>query len=91
MSGGINAVRQSLDAQNRALEAEGKEAVDQTPILTLADDLLPQIAAAEWRDFAEAAIGQANEIALRDLRSVVAKADSSNARRRDAAACRATA
>ncbi len=77
MTGGINAVRQSLDAQNRALEAEGKEKVDQTPILTLADDLLPQIAAAEWRDFAEAAIGSANEIALRDLRSVVAKADSS--------------
>lgn len=77
MSGGINAVRQSLDAQKRALEAEGKEAVDQAPILTLADDLLPQIAAAEWRDYAEAAIGSANEIALRDLRAVVAKADSS--------------
>ena len=29
MTGGINAVRQSLDAQNRALEADGKEAVDQ--------------------------------------------------------------
>ena len=77
MSGGINAVRQSLDAQNKALQDEGKDAVDQAPMLTLADDLLPQIAAAEWRDFAEAAIGSANEIALRDLRSVVAKADSS--------------
>lgn len=75
MTGGINAVRQSLEAQNRALEADGKEAVDQAPILTLADDLLPKIAGAEWRDFAEAAIGTANEIALRDLRAVVAKAD----------------
>jgi hypothetical protein len=75
MTGGINAVRQSLEAQKRALEAEGKEPVDQTPILTLADDLLPKIAGAEWRDFAEAAIGTANEIALRDLRAVVAKAD----------------
>ena len=75
MTGGINAVRQSLEAQNRALEAEGKEKVDPTPILTLADDLQPKIAGAEWRDFAEAAIGTANEIALRDLRAVVAKAD----------------
>ncbi len=75
MTGGINAVRQSLDAQNRALETEGKEKVDPTPILTLADDLQPKIAAAEWRDFAEAAIGTANEIALRDLRAVVTKAD----------------
>jgi hypothetical protein len=75
MTGGINAVRQSLDAQGRALQAEGKEAVDPTPILTLADDLRGQIAAVEWRDFAEAAIADAQEIALRDLRSVVAKAD----------------
>lgn len=76
MTGGINAVRQSLDAQNRALEAEGKEAIDPTPILTLADDLRGQITAVEWRDFAEAAIADANEIALRDLRAVVTKADS---------------
>jgi hypothetical protein len=75
MTGGINAVRQSLDAQNRALQAEGKEAIDPTPILTLADDLRGQIAAVEWRDFAEAAIADAQEIALRDLRAVVAKAD----------------
>jgi hypothetical protein len=75
MTGGVNAVRQSLDAQNRALEAEGKEAVDPTPILTLADDLRGQITAVEWRDFAEAAIADANEIALRDLRAVVTKAD----------------
>ncbi len=77
MTGGINAVRQSLDAQNRALAADGKEEVDAAPILTLADDLLPQIAAAEWRDFAEAAVASPNEIALRDLRAVVAKADRS--------------
>ena len=75
MTGGINAVRQSLDAQSRALQAEGKEPVDAAPILTLADDLRGQITAVEWRDFAEAAIADANEIALRDLRGVVAKAD----------------
>ena len=75
MTGGINAVRQSLDAQSRALQTEGKDAVDAAPILTLADDLRAQIAAVEWRDFAEAAIASPNEIALRDLRSVVTKAD----------------
>ncbi|MEY2471747.1 MAG: hypothetical protein QOK28_1076 [Actinomycetota bacterium] len=75
MTGGINAVRQSLEAQSRALEAEGKPAVDPAPILTLADDLRAQVTAVEWRDFAEAAIASANEIALRDLRGVVAKAD----------------
>jgi hypothetical protein len=76
MSGGVNAVRQSLEAQSRALAAEGKDPVDQAPILTLADDLLPQITAAEWRDFAEAAVDSAEEISLRDLRSVVAKSNS---------------
>jgi hypothetical protein len=75
MTGGINAVRQSLDAQSRAAQAEGKEPIDPTPILTLADDLRGQITAVEWRDFAEAAIASANDIALRDLRSVVAKSE----------------
>ena len=75
LRGGLNEVRQSIEAQAKQLKEQGKEAVDAAPLLTLADDLLPRVATAEWRDHAEAAIALANEIALRDLRSVVAKAE----------------
>jgi hypothetical protein len=41
----------------------------------MAERLLPRLKAAEWRDRAEAAAASADEISLRDLRSVVAGAD----------------
>jgi len=41
----------------------------------MAEQLLPRLKTAEWRDRAEAAAKMADEISLRDLRSVVAGAD----------------
>jgi hypothetical protein len=44
-------------------------------LIGLAEQMLPQVSAAEWRDRAEAAIADVDEIDLRDLRSVVGADD----------------
>jgi hypothetical protein len=43
-------------------------------VLKLAEDLIPKLRVAEWRDRAEAAQRQMEHLDLRDLRSVVATA-----------------
>jgi hypothetical protein len=45
------------------------------PIGAVAERLLPALRAAEWRDRAEAAVADLDELDLRDLRSVVVAAD----------------
>lgn len=75
LRGGIPAVRQALEAHNNRLREEGQSEVGPGPLLALAEQLLPQLKAAEWRDRAEAAAKVADEVSLRDLRSVVAGAD----------------
>lgn len=73
--GGIPAVRAALDKQNEVAKAEGKPEIDPAPLVTLAEQLWPSVRAAEWRDRAEGAMGDVDEIDLRDLRSVVVAAD----------------
>ncbi|HET9732924.1 MAG TPA: hypothetical protein VFP54_09645 [Acidimicrobiales bacterium] len=73
--GGIPAVRQAIAAENDKAKAEGRPAIGADALMALAEGLLPQIKAATWRDRAEAAVGVVDEIAIRDLRSVVAGAD----------------
>ena len=75
--GGLQAVRQALAKQNEQQQAEGAPAIDEGPILALAEELLAKVRAAEWRDRAEAALEQADVVDLRDLRSVVTAADGS--------------
>ena len=75
LRGGIPAVRQAIEAQNRELKAGGSAEVSPGPLLKLAEDLLPRLKAAEWRDRADAAIAIVDDRALRDLRSVAAGAD----------------
>ncbi|MGD9794926.1 MAG: hypothetical protein AB7V43_15750, partial [Acidimicrobiia bacterium] len=72
LQGGMQAVRQALEEQNTALAAEGKPTIKPGPLLDLAGDLQGRLRTAEWRDRAEAALAGAEEIDLRDLRSVVA-------------------
>ncbi|WP_419919402.1 hypothetical protein [Candidatus Poriferisocius sp.] len=57
--------------------AEGESAAPETSddFVAVARKLLPRLRAAEWRDRAEAALAGANEIDLRDLRSVVVAAE----------------
>jgi hypothetical protein len=75
--GGIPGVRQTLDRQNALLKADQKPTINPEPLLDIAERLMPLLRAAEWRDKAEAALADADEIDLRDLRSVVVAADAS--------------
>ena len=75
LRGGIPAVRQAVEAQNARLREEGQPEVRPGPLVAMAEQLLPRLRSAEWRDRAEAAAKAVDEIALRDLRSVVAGAD----------------
>jgi hypothetical protein len=77
LRGGIPAVRQAVEAQNAELRQHGQPEVKAAALVALAESLLPQLKAAEWRDRAEAAAKTLDDISLRDLRSVVAGADGS--------------
>jgi hypothetical protein len=75
LRGGIPAVRQAVEVQNAERKQKGEPEVKAEPLLAMAEELLPRLKAAEWRDRAEAAVKDMDEISLRDLRSVVAGAD----------------
>jgi hypothetical protein len=76
LKGGIPAVRQAVEKQNEQARAEGRPEVDPTQLEALAERLLPRLRAAEWRDRADAALADIDELDLRDLRTVVVAADS---------------
>lgn len=75
LRGGIPAVRQAIDAQNAHARAEGRPEVLPGPFLAMAEELLPRLKAAAWRDRAEAVVKAGDRVALHDLRSVVMGAD----------------
>ena len=75
LRGGIPAVRQAIEAENEKRKAAGDAAIDGKELLRLAEQLLPRMRTAEWRDRADAALADVDEIDLRDLRSVVVAAD----------------
>ena len=75
LKGGIPAVRQAIEAQNDRARSASLPEVNGEALLAMAEELLPRLKAASWRDRAEAAAGSVDEISLRDLRSVVAGAD----------------
>jgi hypothetical protein len=69
---GMGAVRTRLREENERAVAEGRPVMPEASVLKIAEELLPTLRVAEWRDRAEAAKAQAAELDLRDLRSVVA-------------------
>jgi hypothetical protein len=75
LRGGVPLVRETLDVQRKAAQAQGIPAVTPGPVIDVAEKLAPHARLAEWQDRAEAALAQANEVDLRDLRSVVVAAD----------------
>ncbi len=75
MRGGIPAVRTALHLEREKAVAEGRPVPNTDQLIAMAESLLPRLKAAEWRDRAEAAAKDVEEISLRDLRSVVAGAD----------------
>jgi len=75
LQGGIPAVRAAVEEQNKQAVAEGKEKIPAEGLITMAEQLLPKLRVAEWRDRAEAANKIIADIDLRDLRSVVVASD----------------
>ncbi len=68
---GMPGVRKAIEKQNAEAKEAGKPEVDATPILAIAENNISKARVAEWRDKADAALADADELDLRDLRSVV--------------------
>jgi hypothetical protein len=75
LKGGIPAVRAAVAKQNEQARTEGKPEVKPDQLIELAEKLLPKLRVAEWRDRAEAAMADLEELDLRDLRSVIVAAE----------------
>ncbi len=74
LRGGLPAVRQAIDEQNRAALALGRPTIAPETILTIADDLLPLTTLAAWKDRAAAVQHAGPTVRLRDLRAAVTAA-----------------
>jgi len=74
LRGGIPAVRQAIDEQNARARTEGRAEVSPQPLLTMAEELLPRMNLAAWKDRAVALRAAGREAPLREMRSVVAGA-----------------
>jgi len=72
LRGGLPAVRQAIDAQNSAAKASGRPAASTDALLAMADELLPAVKLADWKDRASAAQAAGKDYRLRELRTVVA-------------------
>jgi len=74
LRGGIPAVRQAIEEQNTRAKAEGRPEVTPGPLLALAEELLPVVTLANWKDRASVARAGGKDVPLRELRSIVASA-----------------
>jgi len=74
LRGGIPAVRHAIEEQNARARAEGRTEVSPDPLLTMAEELLPRMNLAAWKDRAVVARNAGKEAPLREVRSVVASA-----------------
>jgi hypothetical protein len=71
LRGGLHAVRQAIEAQNAAAKSSGKPPVSSDGLLAMADELLPVVRLAEWKDRAAVAQTAGKDYRLRELRAVV--------------------
>jgi hypothetical protein len=74
LRGGIPAVRAAIEEQNTRARAEGRAGVSPEPLLAMAEELLPKINLASWKDRATAVRAAGKDAPLREVRSVVAGA-----------------
>ena len=72
LRGGLPAVRQAIDAQNSAAKVSGRPPASTDALLAMADELLPIVKLADWKDRATAAQLAGKDFRLRELRAVVA-------------------
>jgi len=74
LRGGIPAVRQAIEEQNARARAEHRPEVTPGPLLAMAEQLLPAVNLAAWKDRASVARNAGKDVPLRELRSIVASA-----------------
>jgi hypothetical protein len=72
LRGGIPAVRQAIAEQDATAKAAGRPAAPSEAILSMAEELLPAVRLAEWKDRALSAQSAGKDFRLRELRAVVA-------------------
>src|SRR6516165_7571370 len=72
LRGGLQAVRQAIDAQNASAKASGKPTASTEALLAIAEELLPGVRLADWKDRASVAQNAGKDYRLRELRAVVA-------------------
>jgi hypothetical protein len=72
LRGGIPSVRQAIEAQNAAAKVSGGPAASSDALMTMAEELLPVVKLADWKDRASVAQSAGKEYRLRELRAVVA-------------------
>lgn len=72
LRGGLQAVRQAIDAQNASAKVAGKPPAAADALLAMADELLPTVRLADWKDRASVAQTAGKDYRLRELRAVVA-------------------
>lgn len=75
LRGGVPAVREAIAKQNAEARRQNQPEVPADQLVAMAEELLPRLRAAEWKDRAEAALRDLEDLDLRDLRSVVVAAD----------------
>ncbi len=75
LRGGIPAVREQIAKQNEQAAKDNRPKLPEGQVVAMAEKLVPQLRRAEWRDRAEAALADLEELDLRDLRSVVVAAE----------------
>ncbi|MBV8949823.1 MAG: hypothetical protein JOZ99_03035 [Actinobacteria bacterium] len=74
LRGGIPAVRQAIAEQNARARTEGRAEVTAEPLLAMAEQLLPRMNLATWKDRAVPARNAGKDAPLREVRSVVTAA-----------------
>jgi hypothetical protein len=74
LRGGIPAVRQALEEQHAARPGDAAAAANRDAVLALAEQLVPRVNLAAWKDRAASAQALGKEFRLRELRAVVTAA-----------------
>ncbi len=75
LRGGIPAVRTALHFERERAREEGRPEPSTEGVMALAESLVSRVKAAEWRDKADSAIKAGDDLAMRDLRSLVSVSD----------------
>lgn len=75
LRGGAKAVREAVKKQNHDLAKNNQPLINAENLVNFALGLIPRLKVAEWRDMADAATEILDDVDLRDLRAIVAKAN----------------